>query len=212
MSRIGSSSGVRVAAQPLSNVYTVLLLLGALALVVTAVMLGVTMNHRYKCVLGVTDEGSQAKKEPEVQKARQNSVWNDLGQIDKALKEYPEGVVAPAIEADTTAPAAGDATTPPAPEAPTPPAPEAPTPPAPEAPTPPAPEAPTPPAPEAPTPPAPEAPPPPAPEAPPPPAPEVPTPPAGDAPTPPAGDATPPAPEGGATPPAPEPAGDPAAN
>ena len=147
MSRIGSSSGVRVAAQPLSNVYTVLLLLGALALVVTAVMLGVTMNHRYKCVLGVTDEGSQAKKEPEVQKARQNSIWNDLGQIDKALKEYPEGVVAPAIEADTTAPAAGDATTPPAPEAPTPPAPEVPTPPAGDAPTPPAGDA-TPPAPE----------------------------------------------------------------
>ena len=122
MSQTASSSGVRVAAQPLSNVYTVLLLLGTVALVATLVMLGVTMNGRYKCVLGVTEEGSRAKKEPEVQKARQDSVWDELKQTDKAISEFPEGVAAPAVGADATPPAAEDATTPPAPEATTPPA------------------------------------------------------------------------------------------
>ena len=112
MSQIASSSGVRVAAQPLSNVYTVLLLLGTVALVATLVMLGVTMNDRYECVLGVTEEGSRAKKEPEVQKRRQDSVWAELEQVDKAISEFPEGVAAPAVEADATTPPAPEATTP----------------------------------------------------------------------------------------------------
>ena len=145
MSQIGSSSGVRVAAQPLSNVYTVLLLVGAVALVATAVMLGVTMNDRYGCILGVTDEGKRAKEAPEDAKRRQDSVLTELGKTDKAIKEFPEGVTAPAVGGDVT---------PPAPAVPTPPAPAVPTPPAPPAPTPPAPAAPTPPAPAAPTPPA----------------------------------------------------------
>ncbi len=187
MSQIASSSGVRVAAQPLSNVYTVLLLLGAVALVATLVMLGVTMNGRYKCVLGVTEEGSQAKKEPEVQKARQDSVWGELKQTDKAISEFPEGVAAPAV---------GDETTPPAPAETTPPAPAETTPPAPAETTPPAPAETTPPAPAATT----------------PPAPAETTPPAGGAATPPAEGTAAPAPEGGATPPAPPPAGAPAAN
>ena len=143
MSQIASSSGVRVAAQPLSNVYTVLLLIGGLALVVVFVMLAVTMNDRYECVLGVTEEGKRAKEEPDVQKARQDSVRDELNQTDKAIKEFPEGVTATAVGAGVTPPApevttppAGGATTPPAPEATTPPAPEATTPPAPEATTP----------------------------------------------------------------------------
>jgi len=158
MSQIASSSGVRVAAQPLSNVYTVLLLIGGLALVVVFVMLAVTMNDRYECVLGVTEEGKRAKEEPDVQKARQDSVRDELNQTDKAIKEFPEGVAA-AIGAGVTPPApevttppAGDATTPPAPEVTTPPAGDATTPPAPEATTPPAGDATTPPAPEATTP------------------------------------------------------------
>lgn len=114
MSQIASSSGVRVAAQPLSNVYTVLLLLGTVALVATLVMLGVTMNGRYECVLGVTEEGSRAKKEPEVQKARQDSVWAELEQVDKAISEFPEGVAAPAVGADATTPAPEGGATPPA--------------------------------------------------------------------------------------------------
>jgi len=131
MSQIGSSSGVRVAAQPMSNIYTVLLLLGAVALVATAIMLAVTMNHRYGCVLGVTDAGKQAKREPAVQKRRQASVWAELEQVDKAIKEFPEGVAAPPVGGTTPAPATPPAPTPPvAPSAPTPPAPE-PTPPAP---------------------------------------------------------------------------------
>jgi len=150
MSQIGSSSGVRVAAQPLSNVYTVLLLLGAVALVTTAVMLGVTMNDRYGCILGVTDEGKRAKEAPEAAKRRQDSVRAELEQTDKAIKEFPEGVTAPAVGGDTAPPAP----VPPAPAAPTPPAGGA-TPPAEGATTPPAGGATTPPA-EGTTPPAPE--------------------------------------------------------
>jgi hypothetical protein len=138
MSQIASSSGVRVAAQPLSNVYTVLLLLGALALAVVFVMLAVTMNDRYECVLGVTEEGSRAKKEPEVQKARQDSVWDELNQTDKAISEFPEGVAAPPVGGETTPPPPAE-TTPPAPAETTPPAPTETTPPAPAETTPPAP-------------------------------------------------------------------------
>ncbi len=189
MSQIASSSGVRVAAQPLSNVYTVLLLLGTVALVATLVMLCVTMNDRYGVILAATKEGKQAKREarkaardedfPEAEtKTHYDQGKAKLDEGDENIKQFPEGVAAPAVEGETT---------PPAPAAPTPPAPAATTPPAPAAPTPPAPAATTPPAPAAPTPPAPEA------------------------TTPPAGDATTPAPEGGATPPATTPSATPAA-
>ena len=190
MSQIASSSGVRVAAQPLSNVYTVLLLLGGLALAVVFVMLAVTMNDRYECVLGVTEEGNRAKKEPEVQKARQDSVWDELNQTDKAISEFPEGVAAPPVGGETTPPPPAE-TTPPPPAETTPPPPAETTPPAPAETTPPAPAETTPPAPAETT----------------PPAPAETTPPAPAETTPPA-----PAPEGGATPPAPPPAGAPAAN
>lgn len=52
MSRIGSSSGVRVATQPLSNIYTVLALVALLALVATAVYLGYINQTRYGGTLG----------------------------------------------------------------------------------------------------------------------------------------------------------------
>ncbi|HUU93053.1 MAG TPA: hypothetical protein VM238_17815 [Phycisphaerae bacterium] len=153
MSQIGSSSGVRIAAQPLSNVYTVLLLLAAVALVATAVMLAVTMDSRYGAVLGVTEESKQAKREAqgaprsaEFPEARTKTHYDQakakLDEGEQNLKQFPEGAVPPAV---------GGGTTPPAPVAPTPPAPVAPAPPAP---APPAPAAPTPPAGEA-TPPAP---------------------------------------------------------
>ena len=140
MSQIASSSGVRVAAQPLSNVYTVLLLLGAVALVVTLVMLAVTMNDRYGCVLPVTEEGARAKKEPEAQKARQDSVRGELKQTDKAISEFPEGVAAPPVGGEATPPEPA-AVTPPEPAAVTPPEPAAVTPPEPAAVTPPEPAA-----------------------------------------------------------------------
>ncbi|HUU11516.1 MAG TPA: hypothetical protein VM431_13395 [Phycisphaerae bacterium] len=116
MSQVSSSSGVRVAAQPLSNVYTVLLLLGAVALVLTFLMLAVTMDSRYGAVLGVSEEGKAAKKAPDAAKARQQNILSELEQTDKALKDFPEGVMAPAVgDIAPPAPAAGD-TPPPAAE------------------------------------------------------------------------------------------------
>lgn len=140
MSQIASSSGVRVAAQPLSNVYTVLLLLAAVALVATAVMLAVTMDARYGAVLGASAEGKQAKREAqaaprsaEFPEARTKTHYDQakakLDEGEQNLKQFPEGAAAPAV---------GGGATPPAPAAPTPPAPAAPAPPAPAAPTPPA--------------------------------------------------------------------------
>ena len=113
MSQVSSSSGVRVAAQPLSNVYTVLLLLGAVALVLTFLMLAVTMNSRYGAVLGVSEEGKAAKQAPDAAKARQQNISSELEQTDKALKDFPEGVTAPAVGDTVPAPAVGD-TPPPA--------------------------------------------------------------------------------------------------
>ena len=108
MSQIGSSSGVRVAAQPLSNVYTVLLLIGAVALVLTAVSLAIYMDKAYGTILG----GEEALKAVDAAQRRQAGVARELDQADDALKKFPEGVA-------TTPPAV----TPPAP------APPAPTPP-----------------------------------------------------------------------------------
>ena len=122
MSQIGSSSGVRVAAQPLSNIYTVLLLLGALALVLTLVMLCVFMDSAYGTILGVSEEGERAKKEPDVLKGQQPLIWAKLKEADENLKKFPEVVTAPAVGGGVTPPAEGDATTPPAEGATTPPA------------------------------------------------------------------------------------------
>ncbi|MBE3070641.1 MAG: hypothetical protein IMZ55_11175 [Acidobacteria bacterium] len=102
MSQIGSSSGVRVAAQPLSNVYTVLLLIGGLALALTLVVLCITMNARYGTILGVSEEGKQAKAAPDAAKSRQNAEKARLQEVEEQLKRFPEGVTG-------TAPAVGGA-------------------------------------------------------------------------------------------------------
>ena len=182
MSQIASSSGVRVAAQPLSNVYTVLLLLGTVALVATLVMLCVTMNDRYGVILAVTEEGKQAKREARKAARDEEFPEAETKTTDKAISEFPEGVAAPPVGGETTPPPPAE-TTPPPPAETTPPPPAETTPPPPAETTPPAPAETTPPAPAETT----------------PPAPAETTPPA-------------PAPEGGATPPAPPPAGAPAAN
>jgi len=72
MSRIGSSSasGVRVAAAPLSNVYTVLLLVAAVALVVAVVFAAASLQTRYGAVLPVGSSGE--KIEGDLQAARTN--------------------------------------------------------------------------------------------------------------------------------------------
>ena len=112
MSQIGSSSGVRVAAQPLSNVYTVLLLVGALALVVALVLLCVVMDRNYGTILGFTKEGGTNKQLPEKVADQQETRRGELEQADQALKRFPEGISAsagtvPAGAGTSPAPAGG---------------------------------------------------------------------------------------------------------
>ncbi len=112
MSQIGSSSGVRVAAQPLSNVYTVLLLVGALALIVALVMLVVVMNGNYGGVLG---EGPM-KAVDEVA-ARQETQRSELEDVDQSLRRFPEGIsasqgTAPSPTGAGATPGSGETTTP----------------------------------------------------------------------------------------------------
>ncbi|MFO8014230.1 MAG: hypothetical protein R6X20_13100 [Phycisphaerae bacterium] len=118
MSQIGSSSGVRVAAQPLSNVYTVLLLVGVVALVLTLLMLCVVMDARYGTILGFTQKGEANKQLPATIADQQASRRRDLEEVDQALKRFPEGIspsagTAPSGTGADTAPAPGGAATPP---------------------------------------------------------------------------------------------------
>jgi len=112
MSQIGSSSGVRVAAQPFSNVYTVLLLVAALALVLALVLLCVVMDRNYGAVLGFTKEGAANKQLPESVADQQKARRGELEEADQALKRFPEGIsasagTAPAGAGTSPAPAGG---------------------------------------------------------------------------------------------------------
>jgi hypothetical protein len=132
MSQIGSSSGVRVAATPLSNVYTVLLLIGALVLALTLAGIWIIGDRTYGVVWGITDSGKVNLKRIDTAKADEEAAQKELNDKAEALKQWPAGMVPPVPPAPgTTAPAAP--TTPPAAPA-TPPA----TPAAPAAPAPPA--------------------------------------------------------------------------
>ena len=94
MSRIDSSSasGVRVAAEPLSNVYTVLLLVGLVALVAGVVMLGLTLDTRYGVVFGLTSQGEAAMKGPDAAKANLAEVESKLKLGAEQIKGFPENV------------------------------------------------------------------------------------------------------------------------
>jgi len=118
MSRIASSSsasGVRVAAQPFSNIYTVLLLLGALALVTVLVMTCITLQIRYGSILPLGEAGEQSQRDLEDAKRKQAAARGELDQVQKALELWPQGTMggAPA-PVEEPAPAAEPA---PAPEA-----------------------------------------------------------------------------------------------
>jgi hypothetical protein len=120
MSRIGSSStsGVRIAAEPLSNVYTVLLLIGLVALVVATVMLWVTLEQRYGVTFGLSEAGKRALAAPEAARNALSAARADLQKkTEDEIVRFPE-------EMGKTAP--GAAPTPPAEVTPTPPAPAAP--------------------------------------------------------------------------------------
>ena len=134
MSRIDSSSasGVRVAAEPLSNVYTVLLLVGLVALVAGVVMLGLTLDTRYGVVFGLTSQGEAAMKGPDAAKANLAEVESKLKLGAEQIKGFPENVGKGTLPA---APATPPAETPTAPAPATPAAPAAPAPAAPAAPS-----------------------------------------------------------------------------
>jgi hypothetical protein len=120
MSRISTStSGVRVAAQPLSNIFTVLLIIGLLALILTLVMLWTTLEKRYGASWGVSDEGQRALKQPAGETQKMGDAWKKLGDLeasrDNWLKDTTPApaAVAPAAPA---APEGGAAPVAPAPE------------------------------------------------------------------------------------------------
>jgi hypothetical protein len=117
MSRINpvsSASGVRVAAQPLSNVYTILLMIGFVSLTLALVMLWITLDTRYGVSFGVSDEGKAALALPAAKMAEQVKYNLALDETDKDIKAWPGGkapvapaVVTPTVPAPTpTAPAA----------------------------------------------------------------------------------------------------------
>ena len=110
MSRIASpssASGVRVAAQPLSNVYTVLLLIGALCVAAAAVMECITLQSRYGSILPVGDAGEQTRRDIENAVNQQKAQDAELDQMQENLSRWPQGSgAAPASEAaDEAAPA-----------------------------------------------------------------------------------------------------------
>jgi hypothetical protein len=118
MSRIGSSSasGVRVAAEPLSNIFTVLLLIGALALVLAAVMLWVTLDKRYGVTFGVSDAEKAALDAPGKARAAQQAADAELAEKLAAIRRFPEAIskkAAPAEGGQAPPEAAPPAVTPP---------------------------------------------------------------------------------------------------
>ena len=105
MSRIASSSsasGVRVAAQPLSNIYTVLLAVGAMALVVTLAITCIMLQGRYGSILPGSESARQAL---ETARSRQREAGAELDRTQKALEQWLEGGAAGA-ETPGEAPAA----------------------------------------------------------------------------------------------------------
>jgi len=97
MSRIGSSStsGVRVAAEPPNNIYTILLLIGVVALTATLIMLWVTLETRYGVTFGGTEAGKAALKAPEDEAGKQKAARAELDEKREALKRFPATVGAP---------------------------------------------------------------------------------------------------------------------
>ena len=125
MSRTSSSSsisGVRVASEPLSNVYTVLLLVGVLALLAATIMIWVALERGYGTTFSITDEG-KANSEASVkakdkalndQKAMQAKYKSDIASFPAQLGAAPLApVAAPSAgtSTDTAAPAPTGGTT-----------------------------------------------------------------------------------------------------
>jgi 2-oxoglutarate dehydrogenase E2 component (dihydrolipoamide succinyltransferase) len=130
----------------LSNVFTVLLLIGALVLVLATVALVVVGDKRFGVTFGVTSEGEVALKAPANSQQKAKAAADELAKMREQIGRFPvpykrDGQAGQPAEPAPAEPAAPPpAATPPAPAAETPaaPAPAAPaaTPPAPAAETP----------------------------------------------------------------------------
>jgi hypothetical protein len=116
MSRIGSSSasGVRVAAEPISNVFTVLLLIGALALALSLVMLWATLESRYGVTFAVSDPGKAALNAPKAAESKEQAAAKDLDEKLQAIRSFSQEIAAPAAGAAAPPAAAPPAEAPPA--------------------------------------------------------------------------------------------------
>lgn len=145
MSRIGSSSSsaVRVAATQLSNVYTVLLLVAALALVVAVGLVASKLQTRYGSIVPAGQGGEQTERDLQTARTNAGATNVKLEEGQKALDQFlgggaaatPAAPAAPAAPATPPAAPAAPATPPAAPRAPAAPATPAPaTPAAPAAP------------------------------------------------------------------------------
>ena len=105
MSRIASTSGVRVAAQPVSNIYTVLLLVALLALVFALVFTMYVLQTRYGGSAGYGDEVDQALQGA----ARAIEAGRANGDaMDDRLKNFPAGGGPPPAAPPPPAGAAAD--------------------------------------------------------------------------------------------------------
>jgi hypothetical protein len=107
MSRINpasSASGVRVAAQPLSNIYTVLLIIGLIGLLISLIMVWVALEKRYGVTFAVTDEGKAAVSLPTREMDKQKAANAELDAKDLALKTW--GTVPATATTPVEAPAA----------------------------------------------------------------------------------------------------------
>jgi hypothetical protein len=100
MSRIGSSSGVRVAAAPLSNVYTVLLLVATLALILVLVAVWMTSNRNYGVILGVSDEGKKNMEAPQRALDDQVKRQKEMAAWEETFNKIPAGPTAEKIKTD----------------------------------------------------------------------------------------------------------------
>jgi len=103
MSRIASTSGVRVAAQPISNIYTVLLLVALLALVFTLAFTMYILQTRYG---GSAGYGEEVDRQFQSATSTITAGRENCNVMDERLKNFPAGG-APAAPAP--APAGGAA-------------------------------------------------------------------------------------------------------
>jgi len=72
----------------LSNIYTILLVIGFLVLVLALVMLWVTLEQRYGVVWGVTDEEKTNLNAPATEAAKQKEASDELQRVQDGIDAW----------------------------------------------------------------------------------------------------------------------------